>query len=174
MTIQMRRRLYSQRYARKNSDKNRECSLKYYRSHKEQDAQRFYHNYKTNPQFRVRCNKRTWLNKRVAEMVRGIREGNLANMSNRDATMKYLTGKTCYEFLSYLKTTLPEGFNITDYRKGVLELDHITPLGKFDLLDEDQLHLAFDWSNTRLVESAYNRRRARKLLGTSVAIGVND
>jgi len=107
-------------------------------------------------------------------MVRGIREGNLANMSNRDATMKYLTGKTCYEFLSYLKTTLPEGFNITDYRKGVLELDHITPLGKFDLLDEDQLHLAFDWSNTRLVESAYNRRRARKLLGTSVAIGVND
>lgn len=166
---------YNQTYYHKNHEVLTAKSKEYYYEHKDEDQQRFYDRYKNNPQFKLRCNKRSWLSRMVRMMVRGIKAGKIVNLDKRDVTMIDLTGMTCYEFLVHLMSTIPIGYTIADYGKsGCLEIDHIQPLVSFNLLNPSELKAAFHYSNTRLVLASHNRTRARTLAGTGLAIGQDD
>ena len=81
------------------------------------------------------------------------------NMNKRGGYFKYL-GCTYEEFKEYLTSKFKEGMSWENY--GEWHIDHIIPLNYFNLFDESELYVAWNWRNLQpLWESENCSKQAR-------------
>lgn len=150
--------------------KKQTYQAKYYQSHKEQIAinrrrwydspgvreqQNAYHlkRYHNDPQTKFSQNHKNM----VRKIIQNIRIGkyycqNVLGVKDRDT------------FMTYLKSTIPSGYTLSDYgnRLNNLTIDHIRPLSSFNLSDPVERAKCFNYKNLRLIPFFENLARTKK------------
>lgn len=85
----------------------------------------------------------------------------IALKQKKEHTVKYLGCKSD-EFVKWISTN---DLNYTIENHGALwHIDHVIPLAKFDLEDEEQQLIAFNWRNTMALSVRENLAKNRKIL----------
>lgn len=104
-----------------------------------------------NPSFRLQSNLRT----EIGRFIKG-------QVKKYAARSEALIGCTWKEFRSHVESLFTDGMSWDNYGRNGWHLDHITPISHFDLLDPEQLRLAFHWSNTRPLWAIDNLRKGNR------------
>ena len=93
----------------------------------------------------------------------------LRNKNKTKHSVEYL-GCTSEEYLNWMLTHNPD-YNLDNYGK-IWHIDHVIPLSKFDLDNEDQQLIAFNWRNTMPLSSTENLAKNNRICGKQVALHV--
>ena len=81
-------------------------------------------------------------------------------------TIKYL-GCTNNEYFDWIMT-YNENYNLENYGN-VWHIDHVIPISKFNLDDEEEQTLAFNWRNTMPLSAQDNLKKGSKIINLQVA-----
>jgi uncharacterized protein (DUF983 family) len=81
-------------------------------------------------------------------------------------TIKYL-GCTNNEYFDWIMT-YNENYNLENYGN-VWHIDHVIPISKFNLDNEDEQSLAFNWRNTMPLSAQDNLKKGSKIINLQVA-----
>lgn len=95
---------------------------------------------------------------------RSIRRS-LKNGSKRHNHWKSILGYTIVDLKEKLISTIPEGYTWQDYLEGILELDHIKPIGAFNYKKNTDKEFKISWGlkNLRLLPKKINRIKSGSL-----------
>lgn len=67
------------------------------------------------------------------------------------------------EIFKHLKSTIPEGYNIEDWEKGFLHIDHIIPQSLYDFTNEEDIKKCWNKKNLRLIPAEENIKKGNEL-----------
>jgi len=134
---------YCRKYAQEHPEKYRAIRKKWRDKNKEYLNAYQLKRYHSNPNVKIARSFYSGLRK----VIHGLRNGK--------RFVKKLGVETRAELLEHLKSTIPEGYTLSDYGSSLC-VDHIKPLCAFDLTDEEQQKIAFHYTNTRLVLNQEN------------------
>jgi hypothetical protein len=101
---------------------------------------------KNNPQVRLR------------DMLRG-RVRNCIVKGFCSPTTKLYLGCNSVQLRKHLQSKFTDGMSWDNYGRGGWEIDHIRPCCYFDLTDEEQVKICFNFSNLQPLWSADNRKK---------------
>ena len=95
----------------------------------------------------------------IIKFIRTIRSRIFAALKHKSRhTVEYL-GCTAQEYIEWITTD-----NYTLENRGkVWHVDHVIPLSKFDLTDENQQNIAFNWRNTMALSASENLSKNNKI-----------
>ena len=113
----------------------------------------YYKKYQSN---RYKNDEKFRLDRNISRSVRK----SLKNTKNsRDYHWKRILGYTIDQLKERLISTIPEGYTWFDYLSGELELDHITPINKFNYTKVTDKGFKASWGldNLRLLPKKLNR-----------------
>ncbi len=149
-----------------NLEKDKKRVIEYHRNNKEKRKE-YYENNKPAILERqkeyVRIKKSNDLEYRLATVLRKRIWSALRNNKTRKTTKsKILLGCEITEFKKYLQLKFKAGMSWSNY--GKWEIDHIVPCSMFDLKDEYQQKLCFNYSNCQPLWKTENRKKKDKIL----------
>lgn len=92
---------------------------------------------------------------KLYSLVRSSLHKNIKRETKKSRSLKYL-GCSIKEWVIFLENKFDK--NMSWYNYGTYwDIDHIIPLSSFDLLNEEEVKKAFNYTNTQPLESKYNR-----------------
>ena len=123
------------------------------REHRKKPEQRKYENKQRarrmdDPAFHIRANASA----RIAAAM---------NRENRykPATAEKLIGCSWDDFIIHVSKQFDENMTLRNYGLDGWHLDHIRPCGSFDLLDDKQLYVCFNWRNYQPLWGVENQEK---------------
>jgi hypothetical protein len=82
------------------------------------------------------------------------------------SSIQYL-GCNSVEYYKWIEYNMNDIYNINEHGK-VWHIDHVIPLAQFDLTDEKEQLLAFNWRNTSPLEAKENLRKNKNINRTQI------
>jgi hypothetical protein len=87
------------------------------------------------------------------------------------SSIQYL-GCNSLEYYNWIEYNMDDRYNINEHGK-VWHIDHVIPLAQFDLTDEKEQLLAFNWRNTSPLEAKENLRKNKNIIRTQIIEHLN-
>ena len=128
-------------------------SKEYYEQNKEEISEKS-HVYNQKPEVKERKNKRvrermqTDIDYRLSVLFRHRMKKLLKGISKSKKSLEYL-GCSVKEYRSYIGSLFTEGMSWEKVMNGSIHIDHKIPCCAFDLKDENQLVICFNYKNTQ-------------------------
>jgi hypothetical protein len=82
------------------------------------------------------------------------------------SSIQYL-GCNSVEYYNWIEYNMDDRYNIDEHGK-VWHIDHVIPLAQFDLTDEKEQLLAFNWRNTSPLEAKENLQKNKNIIRTQI------
>jgi hypothetical protein len=82
------------------------------------------------------------------------------------SSIQYL-GCNSVEYYKWIEYNMDDRYNINEHGK-VWHIDHVIPLAQFDLTDQKEQLLAFNWRNTSPLEAKENLRKNKNINRTQI------
>lgn len=98
--------------------------------------------------------------KKIAHSIRTRIWQGIKNTSNTSSSE--LTGLSWHDLKNYLQSKFQPGMTWDNYAKNGWHIDHIKPLSKFDLTDEDEQRRAYHYTNLQPLWAKDNIRKSDK------------
>lgn len=166
-TREEKNRRWKREWAERNRESLRKASRAYYRANKSKIKQWHLEHKEEYTEARKERKKNDYglvrrdsLYSQVNKLIRGYKAGKKLHHSKLEDVL----GCTKQEFIQHLESTLPKGRSIKkDYGRGLdkYQVDHIIPCSLYDLTDESEVKMCFNWRNMRLVTARVNLGRSR-------------
>lgn len=98
----------------------------------------------------------------ISKLIRNVRGRILSAINRKNKhTIVYL-GCNCSEYLKYM-TTYDSEFNYENHGD-VWHIDHVIPISKFNIMDENEQLIAFNWRNTMPLLASENLSKNNKII----------
>lgn len=155
---------YGREYRAANKERAAKSAGDYYAKNKEKIAAKKAL-YRAKNREKIRTARRAYLEKRRKEDAGFRLRGNLSSRLHNvlKSTYKYATtamlGCTKTELMDHLESMFDGDMTWENYGLGGWEVDHIKPLAKFDLTDEEQLKQACHYTNLQPLWAFDNRSK---------------
>ncbi len=114
------------------------------------------HRKSTDPQFKLK----TLLRGRLLDALKRHTRGGKVNKSHSALT---LLGCSIDEYKLFLENKFTEDMTWENHGK-VWEIDHILPCDSFDLTNEEEQYMCFNYINTQPLQKSLNRSKGNKIL----------
>lgn len=133
-----------QKWHDENIDRIVELQANHYQNNKPKIRENYNKRYAKDDKFKIERNERT----RLQHLVQKI-----------TCTEDYI-GRKCENEMRWIEFNFDDDMNWENH--GILwDVDHVIPVSKWDLLDEEQVKLCFDWKNVSPLECEKNRTDKR-------------
>jgi len=120
--------------------------------------QRFRHN-------RLKC-KDCEREEPISKIIRNVRSRILSAIKTKNKhTIEYL-GCNCSNYLKWL-STIDDRYSYENHGN-IWHIDHVIPVSKFNLLDENEQMVAFNWRNTMPLSVEENLKKNNKIIKSQV------
>jgi hypothetical protein len=112
--------------------------------------------------------KRKWTQDQRQNNIQYRLKGNIRSriyqsLQNRSDSSEKLLGCSIENYIVHLERQFDKNMNWENYGT-YWEIDHISPISKFDLTNEDELKVCFNYKNTRPLTIDENRAKGNKEL----------
>lgn len=98
----------------------------------------------------------------ISKLIRNVRGRILSAINRKNKhTIVYL-GCNCSEYLKYM-TTYDSDFNYENHGN-LWHIDHVIPISKFNIMDENEQLIAFNWRNTMPLLASENLSKNNKII----------
>ncbi len=98
----------------------------------------------------------------ISKIIRNVRSRILSAIKTKNKhTIDYL-GCNCNDYLKWLLTN-DDRYSYENHGK-VWHIDHVIPVSKFNLLDENEQMIAFNWRNTMPLSCEENLKKNNKII----------
>jgi len=102
----------------------------------------------------------------ISKIIRSVRSRILSAIRNKSKhTIEYL-GCNCRNYLKWLLTNNPN-YTYENYGKE-WHIDHVIPVSKFNIMDENEQLIAFNWRNTMPLSCSENLKKNNKIINEQV------
>jgi len=109
---------------------------------------------------------KNWHDNKLEELKRKIRSNILRYIKNKNKrTMEYL-GCSREDYMKWLMSS-DNNYTFENHGKD-WHIDHVIPLSKFDINDEEQQLIAFNWRNTMPLSCQENLKKNNKIIKSQV------
>jgi len=116
-------------------------------------------------------NRERMLNNPLLKFIKLQRRRIQLSLEKNKETIEYL-GCSASHFFKWIEYNMDDRYNINEHGK-VWHIDHVIPLAQFDLTDEKEQLLAFNWRNTSPLEAKENLRKNKNIIRTQIIEHLN-
>lgn len=98
----------------------------------------------------------------ISKLIRNVRGRILSAINRKNKHTIIYLGCNCSEYLKYM-TTYDSDFNYENHGN-LWHIDHVIPISKFNIMDENEQLIAFNWRNTMPLLASENLSKNNKII----------